>query len=188
MATKTLVTTFDEVGEAERAVQKLQQDGFQDLGWVARGRDGREIAHGNLIETAKASTSLERSTIGGVLGGLCGLLIGATTLTLVGFAGPLLIVAPVVTTAAGVGVGAALGRLTDKVAHPGEQRPVAQAHRYGARLAKGEAAVTVRVEDEEEEARALEILRGEANLHRHPFRWRVPALRDEGRTSRVSLS
>lgn len=187
MATKTLVTTFDEVGEAERAVQKLQQDGFVDVGWVSRTRDGREIAHGNLVEQYQQGSSLERSTVGGVLGGLCGLLIGATALTLIGVAGPFAVAGPIVSTAAGIGVGAALGRLTDRVAHVPAERPRAQAHRYGARLGKGEAAVTVTVDTEEEEARALEILRGEASLHKHPFLWRVPALRDEGRTSRISL-
>ena len=52
MSPKTLVTTFDNVHEAERAVQKLQDDGFapEGLGWVEHDDHGREIAHGSLSE------------------------------------------------------------------------------------------------------------------------------------------
>jgi len=186
LATKTLVTTFDRVREAERAVQKLQQDGFadEDVGWVSRAADGGEIAHGNLVIHHKGSTA-RGLAVGGALGGLAGLLIGATVLTVGGVAGPLVIIGPLVSTALGAGLGAAVGGRVERYGHPDVPRE--QAHRYGARLGANAAAVMVTVSDEEEEGRALEILRSEAGLHRHEFRWRVPALMDEGRPSKPSL-
>jgi hypothetical protein len=191
MAAKTLVTTFDDVQEAERAVQKLQADGFdpEGIGWVVHAPDGREIAHGSLLEERQRTDSAaQRTAAGGVLGGLAGLLSGVTAFTIAGFVGPVLIAGAVVGAVAGIGVGAVLGKRVDAIASVPVDLAVPEAHRYAARLGTNEAALVVRVDNEQEEARALEIIRSEASRHKHDFAFRIPALADEGRASRFSLS
>jgi hypothetical protein len=188
MAAKTLVTTFDDVHEAERAVQKLQQDGFapEGLGWVAHSADGSEIAHGNLVETRDGS-SVAHTVIGALLGALAGLLCGITAVTIAGFADRLVMIgAAVVGALLGLAVGAAVAGRVDAVART--RVPRERAHRYAERLGTRAARVMVTVDDEEEEARALEIIRGEASLHKHSFSWRVPPLTDDQRPSRQYLA
>ena len=198
MATKTLVTKFGHADEAEHAVYKLRQDGFDlsALGWVTRAEDGSEIAQGNLVDEEPVQhkgSALARTTIGCVLGGFAGMLIGITTITMAGIAGPLVLAAPLVFGLVGVVSGAAAGARIDQFAHVDEPPPLPssrsqQAHRYAARLGGDAAVVLVTVSNVGEEARALEVLRGEASLHRHPLVFRVPALSDEGRPSKPSLA
>ncbi|MGZ3420693.1 MAG: hypothetical protein ACXWUG_02215 [Polyangiales bacterium] len=187
MATKTLVTKFGHANEAESAATKLRLDGFASdaVGWVTRGDDGREIAHGNLVRHEKIPP-VKRSVVGGVLGGLVGLLIGITALTIAGVLGTILVVVSLVVAFLGIWLGVAAGRGIDAFVHVDE--PLEQAHRYATQLGKDSAIVRVTVKDEAQEARALEILRGEADLHRHPLVWRIPALSDEGRPSKPSLA
>lgn len=197
MAVKTLVTKFGHADEAEHAVHRLRQEGFalEALGWVTRAEDGSEIEHGNLVEEQpeqQRGSALERATVGGVLGGFAGLLIGVTALTLAGVAGPIVIAGPLVGAIVGVGCGAALGQRLDAFAHatepPHRSARSKQARRYAARLGRDVAIVMVTVNHEGEEARALEVLRGEASSHRHALVFRVPALSDEGRPSKPSLA
>lgn len=171
MAGKTLVTTFDDVHEAERAVQKLQQDGFapERLGWIEHQR-GHDIAHGNLIEHRNVST-VGRVFLGAILGALAGMLILVVAATLLDVERSFRIASGFVGLVVGACVGAVIGKRLDSIARtdvPGDR-----AHRLAERLAAGTARVAVTVSNEEEEARALEILRGEASLHRHRFSWRV---------------
>lgn len=182
MAAKTLVTTFDDAHEAERAVQKLHQDGFpaSGIGWVESDRGGREIAHGNLVETHDA-TPIHVMVIGAVLGALIGLLCGAMALTLLGVGRSLLLVGELVCALLGLGLGIAVSRRLDAYSHVEVPRP--RAHRYGKRLSSGEASVMVTVGNEQEEARALEIIRGEASLHQHDLAWRVSLTAAEQRPS-----
>jgi len=168
MAAKTLVTNFDDVHEAERAVQKLQADGFEPdgLGWVEHAH-GRDVAHGNLVVRRNAS-AVTRVTIGGVLGALGGALILLVSLTVFHVDRATLIAAAVAGGLIGMALGVVVGRRLDDLASTEVAR--SRAHRYS-----GAATVMVTVDDDEEEARALEIIRGEASLHRHRFSWRVPA-------------
>jgi len=189
MAHKTLVTTFDDVHEAERAVFKLHEDGFprEALGWVSHAKNGREIAHGNLVErrTPAIEGAIEGVIVGGAFGGIAGLLIGVSALVIPGV-GPVVVAGPLVSTLAGIGVGAAAGALIDSLTRVGVPRE--QAHRYAERVRAGGAIVMVTVENDEEEARALEILGNEAALHKHQLVWNVPASAEEPRRwSRFSL-
>lgn len=183
MATKTLVTTFDDVHEAEAAVHALHEAGFarDDLGWVTRTAHGDEIAHGAAASSGEAA--LEGIGVGAGLGGLAGLLIGLSAFAVPGV-GPVLVAGPLVSALAGATVGAAAGGLVDALINIGV--PNDEAHEYAERLRAGAAIVTVTVDDEEEEAKALSILRGEAVEHGHDVPWRVPAYTDEGRPSSMS--
>jgi len=185
MARKTLVTRFGHADEAERVVEKLRQDGFAlaHIGGVVRAAGGRELAQGS----RRKGSARERVTVGGVLGGLVGLFIGATALTIAGIAGAIVVLGSLIGALAGAALGAELGRRIDAFARVDVPRE--QAHRSPSRLGNKDAAIVrVTVNDEEEEARALEILRGEASLHKHSLLFRIPALSDEGRPSRPSLA
>jgi uncharacterized membrane protein len=177
MATKTLVTTFDDAREAEQAVHALHDAGFarDDIGWVSRNAEGEEVADGRA--SSVRSSALEGMGVGGALGGLAGLLIGVAALAVPGI-GPLVVAGPLVTALAGAGVGVAAGGIIDALVHLGV--PNDEAHRYADRLRVGGAIVTVTVDDEDEESKALSLLRREAVEHGHGVRIRIPArLADE---------
>ena len=182
MAAKTLVTTFDDAHEAERAVQKLHQDGFpeSEIGWVESDRGGREIAHGNLVEE-NATTPMHVMVIGAFLGALIGLLCGAIALTSLGISRSLLSAGALACALVGLGLGLAVSKRLSAYARV--EVPVPRAHRYGKRLSSGMASVMVTVGNEQEEARALEIIRGEASLHHHDLAWRVSLTAAEQRPS-----
>ncbi|MBI2389946.1 MAG: hypothetical protein HYV09_10180 [Deltaproteobacteria bacterium] len=184
MATKTLVTTFEDAHEAEAAVHALHEAGFarDDLGWVSKSpRTGAEIASGSA--SSVRGSALEGAGVGAGLGGLAGLLIGFAALGLPGI-GPVVLAGPLVSALAGAGIGAAAGGIVDALTHLGVPRD--EAHRHAERLRKGGAMVTVTVDDEEEEALALSILRGEAVDRGHDVVWRVPADAEEPSLERPS--
>jgi uncharacterized membrane protein len=176
MATKTLVKTFDDAGEAERAVHALHDAGFarDDLGWIARSRSSN-------VEISNAA--MEGAAVGGALGGLAGLLIGFAALAIPGI-GPVVVAGPLVSTLAGVGVGAAAGGIIDALIHVGI--PEEEAREHAERLGAGGAIVTVTVDDDEEEARAREILHVAAPAS-PPSRWSAQPYTDEGRPSQQSI-
>lgn len=184
MATKTLVTTFEDVGTAEAAVHRLHEAGFarDDLGWVARAPNGEEVAHGNA--SAVGAAALEGAGVGGALGGLAGLLLGFAALAVPGI-GPVVVAGPIVSALAGIGVGAAAGGIIDALVHVGVPR--AEAKRHADQLVAGGAIVTITVDDEDEELRALAILRGETVEPKTVPRMRAVPYSDESRPSIQSL-
>jgi hypothetical protein len=179
MATKTLVTKFDHASEAESAARKLREDGFAEVGWVNH-EHGLDSAHGNLVRREKGSASM-RAMYGAFLGWLVGLLAFVTISTLVGLTGPLRIAIPLAAACVFAFIGGAIGRSLDSVART--EVPVPRAHRYGHDLEGDQAVVTVKVDGDEAEARALEIIRNEAGLHRHELVFRVPPISEESRPS-----
>jgi hypothetical protein len=183
MATKTLITTFDDVQKAEAAVHALHEAGFarDDLGWVARAPTGETVAHG--AASRARSSAVEGAGVGAGLGGLAGLLIGFAALAVPGI-GPVIVAGPLLSALAGAGVGAAAGGLIDALVHVGVPRD--QAARYADRLKGGGAIVTITVDDDEEEVRALAILRGDTAEPRASLPWRVAAYTDERAIERPS--
>lgn len=176
MATKTLVTTFDDAREAERVVQALHEAGFarDDLGWVAKTAKGETVAHG--ADTSVSGSALEGAGVGAALGGLAGLLIGFAALAVPGI-GPVVAAGPLVTALTGAGVGALSGGVVDALVHLGV--PTDLAKRHADHVARGGALVTVTVDDDEDEARALAIFRGEARRSRTSFRQRISSIPGE---------
>ncbi len=180
MATKTLVTTFADAREAEATVHALHEAGFarDDIGWVSKTEIGDEVAQGEA--STVRNSALEGMGVGGALGGLAGLLIGFAALAVPGV-GPVVVAGPLVSALAGAGLGAAAGGLIDALVHVGV--PKSEAHRYAERVHAGGAIVTVTVDDEEEEQKALEILKMEATAHGHDVRTRIPERAFEDRPS-----
>lgn len=184
MATKTIVTTFDDVRTAEAVVHRLHEAGFarDDLGWVARAANGEEVAHGSA--SAVSSSALEGAEVGGALGGLAGLLLGFAALAVPGI-GPVVVAGPLLSALAGLGVGAAAGSIIDALVHVGVPR--GEARKYADQLRVGAAIVTVTVDDEEEETRAISILRGEPVTRPRPARMRAAPYNEEERPSLQSI-
>lgn len=176
MATKTLVTKFAHAEEAESAARKLREDGFADVGWVTHELDGHETAHGSLVRKQRGSRN-EHAMIGAFLGWLAGLLASVTVANTMGLTGPLRIALPLVAASLCALLGAAIAKQIDALVRTEE--PVDRAHHYANHLERDAAVVTVRVDGEETEARALQILRGEADLHRHDLVFRIPSMSDE---------
>lgn len=179
MATKTLVTRFGHADEAESAARKLREDGFADVGWVTH-EHGRDSAHGSLRRKQKGSPK-EHRMVGAFLGWLAGLLASVTVANSIGLVGPLRIAIPLVVAAVCALLGAELARRIDALVRTEE--PIEEAHHLTRDLGSDAAVVTVEVDGEEREARALEILRGEADLHRHDLVFRIPAMSEEPRAS-----
>ncbi len=184
MATKTLVTAFEDVRTAEAAVHRLHEAGFarDDLGWVARTHNGEEVAHGNA--SAVGSSALEGAGVGGALGGLAGLLLGFAALAVPGI-GPVVVAGPILSALAGVGVGAAAGGVIDALVHVGVPR--IEAKRHADRRTAGGAIVTITVDDDDEEFRALAILRGELVEPKTVPRMAAAPYTEESRPSIQSL-
>lgn len=178
MATKTLVRTFEDAREAERAVHALHEAGFarDDLGWISRSRRTSNAEISN--------AAIEGAAVGGALGGLAGLLIGFAAFAVPGI-GPIVIAGPLVSTLAGVGAGAVAGGIIDALIHVGI--PEEEARQHAAQLARGGAIVTVTVDDEEEEALAREILNVPQNPPRKSLRWPAQPYTEEGRPSLQSI-
>jgi hypothetical protein len=183
MATKTLISTFADVRTAEQVVHRLHEAGFarDDLGWVARAPNGEEIAHGHA--STVGSSAIEGAEVGGALGGLAGLLLGFAALAVPGI-GPVVVAGPILSALAGLGVGAAAGSIIDALVHVGVPR--AEAKRYADQLQAGGAIVTVTVDDDEQD-RAIAILRGDQMPTRRPPRMRAQPYTEEGRPSIQSL-
>lgn len=184
MATKTIITTFEDVRSAEAVVHRLHDAGFarDDLGWVAKAANGEEVAHGSA--STVGSSALEGAEVGGALGSLAGLLLGFAALAVPGI-GPVVVAGPILSALAGLGVGAAAGGIIDALVHVGVPRD--EAKRYAEQLRAGAALVTVTVDDDEEETRAIAILRGESVAPRKSVRMRAASYTDEGRPSVQSL-
>jgi hypothetical protein len=178
MAGRTLVATFDDVHEARHVVQKLHQDGFAP-GWVEHGADGREIAHGSLVEMQNTHR-FGRTLIGALLGGLIVMLAVFAVGTVLEAERTIRYGLGLLAGLVGFAIGGYVGRRLDELVSV--EVPIERSPRYSDRLRTRDALVTVRVDNEDEEVRALDILRGEATLNRHAFTWRV-SLTDAGRHS-----
>lgn len=183
MATKTLVTTYEDLRIAEQVVHRLHDAGFarDDIGWVAKASNGDEIAHGGASTVGDAA--IEGAEVGGALGGLAGLLLGFAALAVPGI-GPVVVAGPILSALAGLSVGAVAGSIIDALVHVGVPR--AEAKRFADQLKVGGAIVTLTVDDMEEEERALAILRGEPPPSKPP-RMRATPYSDEGRLSAQSI-
>src|SRR4051812_33384585 len=104
---KTVVGLFDDIDDAERAVQALVNSGFSrdDIGLVANNTDNRynaETTTGHPHDMG--STTAKGAGTGAVLGGIAGLVVGLGVLAIPGI-GPIIAAGPIITTLAGAGIG-----------------------------------------------------------------------------------
>ncbi len=144
--TKTVVGTFSNRDQAERAVAELRgQQGFEkEISIVAKEDQNAQGMGGTDSVTDGAAT-------GGVLGGLAGLAVGAGALTIPGL-GPLLAAGPI----AGMLSGAATGGLAGGLADFGI--PAEEGKQLEERVRQGDVLVAVKA-DESRANQAAETLR-----------------------------
>ena len=107
---KTVLSTFADRQQAERAVDELRKKGFEkEISILARdnenkGQDQGAMGRGNNITGGTAT--------GGVIGGLAGLAVGAGALAIPGI-GPLIAAGPIAGMLSGAATGGVAGGLID---------------------------------------------------------------------------
>jgi uncharacterized protein (TIGR02271 family) len=148
----TVVGLFHNQADAERAIQRLKQQGFSEnqIGVAIRDRGRQE----ELIEgtgTQAAEGAATGAIGGGVLGGVIGLLAGVGALAIPGV-GPIIAGGTLASTLAGAGIGAAAGGLLGALVGMGVPEEDAQHFDQGFRA--GGTLVTVTAGSRAEEARA----------------------------------
>lgn len=154
--TKTLVGLFDEPSEARDAAQELLRGGLrhEDIG-VMTGHGAPPIAVGPTNAGNDATMMhdptddvgagvLSGASVGAVLGGVGGLLVGLAVLPLPGI-GPVLAAGPILSALAGLGIGAATGGLVTALTGVGV--PEEHAPHYAEAVRRGGTVVTVHVDD-----------------------------------------
>jgi uncharacterized protein (TIGR02271 family) len=148
----TVVGLFHNQADAERAIQRLKQEGFSEnqIGVAIRDRERQK----DLIEgtgTQAAEGAATGAIGGGVLGGVIGLLAGVGALAIPGV-GPIIAGGTLASTLAGAGIGAAAGGLLGALVGMGVPEEDAQHFDKGFRA--GGTLVTVNAGSRVEEARA----------------------------------
>ena len=148
----TVVGLFHNQADAERAIQRLKQEGFSEnqIGVAIKDRGRQE----ELIEgtgTQAAEGAATGAIGGGVLGGVIGLLAGVGALAIPGI-GPIIAGGTLASTLAGAGIGAAAGGLLGALVGMGVPEEDAQHFDQGFRA--GGTLVTVSAGSRAEEARA----------------------------------
>src|SRR3954464_16049954 len=105
----TVVGLFHDQTDAERAIQRLKEEGFTEnqIGVALKDRKRQdELIEGTGTQAAEGAAT--GAIGGGVLGGVIGLLAGVGALAIPGV-GPIIAGGPLASTLAGAGTGAAAG-------------------------------------------------------------------------------
>lgn len=173
--TNTVVRLFDDLEEAQRAIQALLEAGFQkeDISLIAsdfRGDYKNHLESDKAQVAEKGEETAGMTETGAVVGGLLGLMAG---LGVLGFPalGPVLIGGPLLATLAGAGAGAAGGALLGALADVGLTEDEAQY--FAEAVRRGGVLVLVHT-DEENAPRALRTMDryNIANLEQRVEDWR----------------
>jgi len=148
----TVVGLFHNQADAERAIQRLKQEGFSEsqIGVAIKDRERQdELIEGTGTQAAEGAAT--GAIGGGVLGGVIGLLAGVGALAIPGV-GPIIAGGTLASTLAGAGIGAAAGGLLGALVGMGVPEEDAQHFDKGFRA--GGTLVTVAAGNRAEEARA----------------------------------
>ena len=147
----TVVGLFKNQVDAERAIQRLKQEGFTEkqIGVAMRDRgQQKELIEGTGTQAAEGAAT--GAIGGGVLGGVIGLLAGVGALVIPGV-GPIIAGGALASTLAGAGIGAAAGGLLGALMGMGI--PEEDARYFDEGFKAGGTLVTVNAEGREAEAR-----------------------------------
>jgi len=147
----TVVGLFKNQVDAERAIQRLKQEGFTEkqIGVAMRDRgQQKELIEGTGTQAAEGAAT--GAIGGGVLGGVIGLLAGVGALAIPGV-GPIIAGGALASTLAGAGIGAAAGGLLGALMGMGV--PEEDARHFDEGFKAGGTLVTVNAEGREAEAR-----------------------------------
>jgi uncharacterized protein (TIGR02284 family) len=171
---ETVIGIFDDYEDAQRGVDLLQDEGFgeSEISVLMRDDIVRDRLGGDQIKTL-AETAGAGAIGGTAVGGLIGLLAGASALMLPGVGGVLAagtIATVVGTTTVGAGIGAAYGVFFGAVI--GEGISEENVHRYVESVKRGGVLLAV----ETDQRRSLEAVKAmrEANamlVDTHPGKW-----------------
>jgi uncharacterized protein (TIGR02271 family) len=147
----TVVGLFPNQADAERAIQRLKEEGFSEdqIGVALRDRERqKDLIAGTGTQAAEGAAT--GAIGGGVLGGVIGLLAGVGALAIPGV-GPIIAGGTLASTLAGAGIGAAAGGLLGALAGMGV--PEEDARHFDQGFRAGGTLVTVTAGNRAEEAR-----------------------------------
>ena len=147
----TVVGLFHNQADAERAIQRLKDQGFSEdqIGVALKDRKRQdELIEGTGTQAAEGAAT--GAVGGGVLGGVIGLLAGVGALAIPGI-GPIIAGGTLASTLAGAGIGAAAGGLIGALAGMGI--PEEDARHFDRGFQEGGTLVTVNAGSRTEEAR-----------------------------------
>ena len=148
----TVVGLFHSQADAERAIQRLKDEGFSEnqIGVAMKDRQQQqELIEGTGTQAAEGAAA--GAIGGGVLGGVIGLLAGVGALAIPGV-GPIIAGGTLASTLAGAGIGAAAGGLLGALVGMGV--PEEDARHFDQGFRAGGTLVTVNAGSRVEEARA----------------------------------
>jgi uncharacterized protein (TIGR02271 family) len=147
----TVVGLFHNQADAERAIERLKQEGFSEnqIGVAMRDRGRQEeLVEGTGTQAAEGAAT--GALGGGILGGVLGLLAGVGALAIPGV-GPIIAGGTLASTLAGAGIGAAAGGLLGALVGMGV--PEEDARHFDQGFRAGGTLVTVNAGARADEAR-----------------------------------
>jgi len=138
--TRTVSRLYDSYGQAQRAVEALEQAGFSssEVSLISRYRDDNTLAD-------DASGTATGATAGAVVGGGTGLLAALGVIAIPGI-GPLVAAGVLATTLVGAAGGSVIGGLIGALTDYGVSEE--DAHVYSEAVRRGSSLVTVRTDDD----------------------------------------
>ena len=168
---KTILGSFDNAGDANRATRELRRLGFADADInLVVSNVSQGDAETDLPVVGDGTGPIAKGAVaGGILGGAAGLAASLVGLAIPGI-GPILTAGPIIATLAGAGAGAlaggVIGRLTDLGVEKKEAALYAEAARRGGTL------VTLRTDEARaEEASAVLRKAGAIDIARRAEDW-----------------
>jgi uncharacterized protein (TIGR02271 family) len=152
---QVVVGVFNEQNMAERAVQALEDAGFDSDQIGFARRDGTADGQEGATRTEGAGDAGGGAVTGAVTGGVLGGILGAAAALLIPGIGPVVAGGILATTIGGAALGAAAGGLLGALTNMGV--PEEEAQYYQGEFEQGRTIVTVRTSDRQREA--IDILR-----------------------------
>ena len=144
---KTVVAVFENIDNAETAARRMKEQGFrhEDISMVARRPDENQTEaegfQGRQENPVATNDNISNGTVvGGVIGGVAGLLLGAGALTIPGL-GIVAAAGPIIGLIGGVATGGIVGGLTDLGI------PMEDSRRLEEHVRKGQTIFSVSVEE-----------------------------------------
>ena len=124
---KTIVGSFDNVDDADRAYRDLRQAGFldADLNLIVSNAVTSDNVRATEVGESDTGGAAKGAVAGGVLGGAAGLAVSLMGLAIPGI-GPILAAGPIVAALAGAGAGAVAGGLIGSLTDIGVEKDEAE--------------------------------------------------------------
>jgi hypothetical protein len=147
MATQMVIALFDDLPHAHRAIETLEEDGFdrRDISVVKKHGAKQPSGDQDEADPSVAAVAEEEAKTGSVIGGIGGLIAGLAAFAVPGV-GPLLAIGPLATALGGVAMGAAAGGFIGALAEHGV--PEDRARNYQARILQGDVVLTLHTNNE----------------------------------------